>query len=46
MEVGGGIADDVVKTLGKDAKFQKKLWSEMMEVVFCGMGDLNSFKMS
>ena len=33
-EVGGGVADDVVEALGKDAKIHKLLWSQMVLVVF------------
>ena len=37
-EVGGGVADDVVEALGKDAKVSKICWSQMMLVVFLWEG--------
>ena len=33
-EVGGGVADDVVEALGKDAKVPNIWWSQMMLEVF------------
>ena len=34
MEVGGGVAEDVVEALGKDAQVPKIRWSQMVMVVF------------